>query len=280
MPELPEVEVARMGITPHVQGGCIRQMVVRNGALRWPVAADLPEILRGARISHTARRGKYVLLYCECANQVRGVLLIHLGMSGSLRIVAHDAPVQKHDHIDWVLADCVLRYHDPRRFGSVLWHDLANGDVLRHPRLAGLGVEPLDAGFTGAYFYERSRGKSTALKVALLAGEIVVGVGNIYASEVLFRCQIHPLLPLRALTREDCDDLARHIKEVLHAAIAQGGSTLKDFVNSNGVSGYFQMHYNVYDRTGLPCPRCATPIERMVQAQRATFFCPNCQRLP
>ena len=275
MPELPEVEVARLGITPHVQGGTIRTMVVRNGSLRWPVDENLPSLLRNARITHTSRRGKYLIVHCQCADNTHGVLLIHLGMSGSLRIVAHDAPLQKHDHIDWVMDDCILRYHDPRRFGSVHWHDAVN--YLAHPRLIGLGVEPLDEAFTGAYLYTQTRGKKAAVKVALLAGEMVVGVGNIYASEVLFRCKIHPEKSTQTLTKKQCELLAQQIKIVLQAAIDKGGSTLKDFVNSDGVSGYFQMHYNVYDRAGLPCTVCAQPIERIVQAQRATYFCKRCQ---
>ena len=277
MPELPEVEVARQGIAPHVSAQVIHQFVVRNPALRWTVAANMAELLRNARITHTSRRGKYLILHCVCADNTHGVVLIHLGMSGSLRIVAHDVPPQKHDHVDWVLTDCVLRYRDPRRFGSVHWHSASDGDYLKHPRLLGLGIEPFDDGFTGDYLYQKSRGKKAAIKVALLAGEMVVGVGNIYASEVLFRCRIHPEKPTAQLTRAQCHLMAGHIKQVLQAAIEKGGSTLKDFVNSDGKDGYFQMHYNVYDRAGLACTVCDTAIVRMVQAQRATYFCPKCQ---
>ena len=278
MPELPEVEVARLGITPYVVDQHIRQLIVRNAALRWPVDLSLLETLKDAHITHTSRRGKYLILHCVCADNTHGVLLIHLGMSGSLRIVAHNAPLQKHDHIDWVLDECVLRYHDPRRFGSVQWHGLDDGDYLRHPRLIALGIEPFDEAFTGEYLYQKSRGKKAAIKVALLAGEMVVGVGNIYASEVLFRCKIHPEKTTESLTRAQCELLAQNIKIVLQEAINKGGSTLKDFVNSDGLSGYFQMHYNVYDRSGLPCTMCGKTIQRIVQAQRATYFCAHCQK--
>ena len=279
MPELPEVEVSRLGITPHVARQTIEQFIIRNGALRWAVDPALREMLKQARVSHTSRRGKYLILHCDCANGVRGVLLIHLGMSGSLRIVAHDAPVQKHDHLDWVFASLRLRYHDPRRFGSVLWHDLANGDYLLHPRLRDLGIEPFDDAFDAAYFFKHAKLRSKAIKLALLGGEIVVGVGNIYASEVLFQCKIHPATPANQLSRRECTLIAQHVKAVLHNAIQRGGSTLKDFVNSDGASGYFQLEACVYNRVGLPCVRCKSPIERVVQAQRATYFCPRCQRL-
>ena len=278
MPELPEVEVSRLGIDPHVSGHTIQQFIIRNARLRWPVDLDLPERLSQAVITHTARRGKYLILYCVCADKTQGALLIHLGMSGSLRIVEPSAAVQKHDHLDWVFDAHVLRYHDPRRFGSLHWHDLADGDVLTHPRLLNLGIEPFDDAFNGDYVYKHIRTRTQAIKVALLSGDIVVGVGNIYASEVLFRCSIHPETPAKSLTRKQCDALAAHIKIVLRAAIEKGGSTLKDFVNSDGTSGYFQMHYNVYDRAGEPCTACGREIQRIVQAQRATYFCATCQK--
>ena len=279
MPELPEVEVSRLGIDPHVSGRTIQQFIVRNARLRWPVDLTLPERLSQAVVTHTARRGKYLILYCVCADKTQGALLIHLGMSGSLRIVDKGAAVQKHDHLDWVFDTHVLRYHDPRRFGSLHWHDLADGDVLSHPRLVALGIEPFDTAFDGAYFYTHSRTRTQAIKVTLLSGDIVVGVGNIYASEVLFRCKIHPETPAKLLTRAQCDLIATQIKIVLQAAIEKGGSTLKDFVNSDGTSGYFQMHYNVYDRAGEPCVVCGHAIQRIVQAQRATYFCATCQKL-
>ena len=279
MPELPEVEVSRLGITPHVMNQTIEQFIIRNGALRWAVNPALVSILKNARVSHTSRRGKYLILHCDCADGSRGVLLIHLGMSGSLRIVAHDAVVQKHDHLDWVFGSLRLRYHDPRRFGSVLWHDLVDGDYLLHPRLVGLGVEPFDDGFDGVYFFKRAQLRSQAIKVVLLGGEIVVGVGNIYASEVLFQCKIHPATPANLLSKHQCALIAAQVKTVLANAIARGGSTLKDFVNSAGARGYFQLEACVYNRAGLPCVRCKSPIEHMMQGQRATYFCPRCQKL-
>ncbi|TDR32035.1 bifunctional DNA-formamidopyrimidine glycosylase/DNA-(apurinic or apyrimidinic site) lyase [Hydromonas duriensis] len=277
MPELPEVEVSRLGIDPHVRGQIIQQFIVRNASLRWPVDLRLQETLKNATITHTARRGKYLILYCACEDDAQGALLIHLGMSGSVRIVAPDTPAQKHDHIDWVFETHRLRYHDPRRFGSVIWHDLAVGDLNLHPRLLSLGIEPFDDAFTGEYFYQHSRNRSQAIKVALLAGDIVVGVGNIYASEVLFRCKIHPETSTKSLTLAQSKRIAAQVKIVLQAAIDKGGSTLKDFVNSDGKSGYFQMHYNVYDRAGEPCTVCGRAIQRIVQAQRATYFCAHCQ---
>ena len=278
MPELPEVEVTRMGIAPHVQGHTINLMVVRQPQLRWRIEPALIKHLKNAQIMQTARRGKYLALFCACANGVQGVLLIHLGMSGSLRIVGNDVAPQKHDHVDWVFATHTLRYHDPRRFGAVLWHDLADGDWLAHPRLRGLGIEPFDVDFDSAYIYRVTRNIKQAIKVSLLSGKWVVGVGNIYASEVLFLCGIHPEKPACTLTRAQCQKLAEHIPILLRSAIERGGSTLKDFVNSDGSTGYFQMNFNVYDRGGAPCVRCKTPISRIVQAQRATYFCPKCQK--
>ena len=271
MPELPEVEVTRRGFADAIAGARIRALTLGK-PLRWPLGVE-PSVLVDQRVLQVRRRGKYLLVDLST-----GMLLIHLGMSGSLRIVAHNAPLQKHDHIDWVLDECVLRYHDPRRFGSVQWHGLDDGDYLTHPRLIALGIEPFDEAFTGEYLYQKSRGKKAAIKVALLAGEMVVGVGNIYASEVLFRCKIHPEKTTESLTRAQCELLAQNIKIVLQEAINKGGSTLKDFVNSDGLSGYFQMHYNVYDRSGLPCTMCGKTIQRIVQAQRATYFCAHCQK--
>lgn len=279
MPELPEVEVSRLGITPHIANQTIKQLIVRNWALRWPVDPQLPRKLQNAKITHTSRRGKYLLFHCTLDSKLTGVLLIHLGMSGSLRIVSHDAPVQKHDHIDMLFPLCILRYHDPRRFGSVLWHDDRDGHYSQHPRLIGLGVEPFDQVFTTDHFFQQAKTKKSPIKTVLLTGEIVVGVGNIYASEVLFRCKIHPEEKTNELTQAQCQLLVENIKLVLQEAIENGGSTLKDFVNSDGASGYFQMHYNVYDRSEQPCKVCAEPIKRIIQAQRATYYCPSCQKM-
>ena len=279
MPELPEVEVTRMGIAPHIEGQTVTRMVVRQAQLRWPIEASLPRWLKNARIERTERRSKYLAIHLSCADGRCGTLLIHLGMSGSLCIVAKNTAPQKHDHVDWVLGEQILRYHDPRRFGSVLWHDAAEGDWRAHPRLQALGMEPFDAAFDGAYIYRATRSFAQDIKVALMSGKWVVGVGNIYASEVLFLCGIHPQTPANQLTRAQSAQLAEQIPILLARAIEQGGSTLKDFVNSEGTSGYFQMNFNVYERAGMPCVRCKTPIERIVQAQRATYFCPKCQKL-
>ena len=282
MPELPEVEVTRMGIAPHIEGRTVRQMVVRQPQLRWLIDANLPEWLKNAQIERTERRSKYLIVHCACTQGRRGVLLIHLGMSGSLRIVAKGTPPQKHDHVDWVFDDHILRYHDPRRFGSILWYELTDEqpDWRAHPRLQALGMEPFDPEFNGEYIYRITRSMTQAIKVALMTGKWVVGVGNIYASEVLFLCGIHPQTPAKQLTRAQCDQLAEHIPLLLQRAIEQGGSTLKDFVNSDGTNGYFQMSFNVYDQTDRACIRCKNPIERIVQAQRATYFCPKCQSFP
>lgn len=266
-----------MGIAPFVEQHTIDALIVRNPNLRWPVDPSLTQRLRGALITHTSRRGKYLLLHCQCTDHTTGVVLIHLGMSGSLRIVSHDTELHTHDHIDWVFQNHRLRYRDPRRFGSVLWHDDADGSYLNHPRLASLGIEPFDAAFNGRYFFDRAQKRRQSIKVALLSGEIVVGAGNIYACEALFQSKIHPSTPANQLSYEQCNTLAHHVKTVLEKAIARGGSTLKDFVQSDGSSGYFQLEAGVYDRAGLPCVICSTPIERMVQAQRATYFCPTCQ---
>ena len=273
MPELPEVETTRRGIAPHIEGQTIDHVVVRQSKLRWPIPDDLNQHIAACKITAVARRAKYLLIHLP-----HGVIMVHLGMSGSLRVVQNDIAPQKHDHVDWVFATHTLRYHDPRRFGAVLWHDLADGDWQAHPRLRGLGIEPFDARFDGAYIYQVTRSIKQAIKVSLLSGKWVVGVGNIYASEVLFLCGIHPEKPACALTRAECRKLAQHIPALLKSAIERGGSTLKDFVNSDGNTGYFQMNFNVYDRADQPCVRCKTPITRIVQAQRATYFCAQCQK--
>lgn len=276
MPELPEVEVTRRGISPHVAGQRITRADVRVPALRWPVPPGLDDLLRGQTLRRVERRGKYLLLACD-----QGWLLVHLGMTGTLRVLPDVAALPaagKHDHVDLVFERCVLRYRDPRRFGAVLWHPAAAGDILHHPLLSALGVEPFSDAFSGALLHARTRGRSVAIKQALLAGDIVVGVGNIYASESLFRAGIHPRAAAGRISRARYDRLARAIREILAAAIDKGGSTLRDFVGSDGQSGYFQLDYFVYDRTGNPCRVCQTPIRQIVQGQRSTFYCPHCQR--
>ncbi|VVD70480.1 bifunctional DNA-formamidopyrimidine glycosylase/DNA-(apurinic or apyrimidinic site) lyase [Pandoraea terrigena] len=276
MPELPEVEVTRRGIAPHVAGARVARIDVRNASLRWPVPDGLDTLLRGETLVGVTRRGKYLLL-----EYAPGWLLVHLGMTGTLRVLPEPQALPTagvHDHIDLVFERCALRYRDPRRFGAVLFHPRSAGDVLTHPLLASLGVEPLTDDFDGQWLYAGTRGRTVAIKQALLAGNIVVGVGNIYASESLFRAGIAPRLPAGKLSRPRAEKLAQAIKDVLAAAIEKGGSTLRDFVGSDGNRGYFQQEYFVYDRAGQPCRVCGTPIRQIVQGQRSTFFCPHCQK--
>ena len=276
MPELPEVEVTRRGIEPFIAGRTVRHVEIRTGQLRWPVPQTLPALLAQRVILRVERRGKYLLLECDA-----GWVIVHLGMTGTLRSLPLEAalpPPGKHDHIDWVFDDAVLRFRDPRRFGAVLWHPRASGDVRGHLLLTKLGVEPFSDAFSGDLLHARTRGRTTAIKQILLAGEIVVGVGNIYASESLFRAGIRPTTPAGRISRARYERLAGEIRATLAAAIEKGGSTLRDFVGGTGESGYFQLDYFVYDRAGLPCRRCGTPIKQIVQGQRSTYHCPRCQR--
>jgi formamidopyrimidine-DNA glycosylase len=277
MPELPEVEVTRRGIARHLTGKAIDAVVVRDARLRWPVDPRLAERLKGASITAVGRRGKYLLLPCERQGALAGTLILHLGMSGSLRVVAPGTPAAKHAHFDLIVGDRVLRLTDPRRFGAVLWHPARRGPVERHALLAGLGVEPFGREFTPALLHRATRGRRVAVKQALLAGDIVVGVGNIYASEALFGAGLRPQTPAGRVSLARYAKLAAEVRGVLARAIRKGGSTLRDFTRSDGASGYFQLEYKVYDRAGLPCRVCATPIRRVVQGQRSTFYCPRCQ---
>lgn len=270
MPELPEVETTLRGIAPHLQGTQVEAVVIRNARLRWPVPHALPETLRGHKILDLQRRAKYLLISFE-----HGTLILHLGMSGSLRILTHDAPAEKHDHFDLVLDNGkLMRLRDPRRFGAVLWHE---GDISRHPLLSSLGPEPLSAAFDADYLYQATRTRSIAIKLALMDNHLVVGVGNIYANEALFRAGIRPQLPAKRLSRARCATLVQTVQDVLRAAIEKGGSTLRDFIHSDGSSGYFQQHYFVYGRTNEACHRCRTAIRLVKQGQRSTFYCPHCQ---
>lgn len=278
MPELPEVEVTRRGVAPHIEGRAVRRVVLRRDGLRWPFPPALGQQLSGQTISATGRRGKYLLIHFQ-----HGTLIIHLGMSGHLRVLPPETEVQKHDHIDLVVENAdgstqALRMTDPRRFGAVLWHDAADGPLDSHVLLRGLGVEPLEADFTGQLLFEKTRNRNTNIKQVLLAGDIVVGVGNIYCSESLFRAGINPKTPARRIGLARYEKLAQAIREVLAEAIIQGGSTLRDFINVNGQSGYFQQTYFVYNRTGQPCRVCAAPVRQIVQGQRSTFYCVNCQK--
>jgi len=276
MPELPEVEVTRRGVAPHLEGRTVEAVTLRRAGLRWPFPPGLARLLAGRCITHTDRRGKYLLI-----GFAHGTLIVHLGMSGQLRIVAPGSEVKKHDHFDLVVRgpDGVqaMRMSDPRRFGAVLWHGNEEGDLYAHELLRGLGVEPLGEGFSGQLLYAATRRRSAPIKQVLLAGDIVVGVGNIYACESLFRAGINPKTPAARIGRARYDRLADAIRDILTAAIVRGGSTLRDFY-VNGQSGYFQQEYFVYDRTDVPCRVCGTPVRQIRQGQRSTFYCVNCQK--
>lgn len=273
MPELPEVEVVRRGLEPQIAGATVGAVTVREPRLRWPVRADLPALMSNETIESVGRRGKYLLLSCRA-----GSLIVHLGMSGQFRLLnMADAP-RRHDHVDIETSAGVLRFTDPRRFGAMIWHDSRAGDLARHPLLANLGVEPLSPAFDGALLYRASRGRSLSIKQMLLSGREVVGVGNIYASESLFRARISPRARAGTLSRARCEALAAAIRETLTDAIARGGSSLRDFVDSHGQQGHFQLDCQVYGREGEPCRSCATPIVSIRQQQRSTYFCPACQR--
>lgn len=270
MPELPEVETTRRGIEAALKGRTITGVTVRNPRLRQPVPPSLGNKAMGQRIDAVNRRAKYLLI--ESAG---GSLIIHLGMSGNLRICDADTAAAKHDHVDILLDDGhVLRYHDPRRFGFVLW---ADGDPLRYPPLAALGPEPLEADFTALHLYQKSRGRRRAVRDFLLDGHIVAGIGNIYANEALFVAGIDPRRAAGRIAQARYARLHGALIEVLRAAIEAGGTTLKDFRRADGRPGYFQQQLRVYGRAGLPCPTCATPLRREIQGQRSLFFCPRCQ---
>jgi formamidopyrimidine-DNA glycosylase len=269
MPELPEVEVTRRGIAPLLTGRRITGVTVREPRLRWRVPAQLGK-LAGRTVRAVRRRGKYLLFDCD-----GGHLVVHLGMSGSLRVLAPGAPPGKHDHFDLLVGDRVLRLRDPRRFAAVLW---TADPVEAHPLLRSLGLEPLSGALDGARLHELTRARRLPIKQFLMNGRLVAGIGNIYANEILFRSGIHPLKPAGKLSLARCVRLAAAIRETLREAIRAGGSSLRDFVQSDGRPGYFQQRYRVYERTGEPCRRCGTPIRRLVLGQRATYYCPRCQR--
>lgn len=273
MPELPEVEVTRRGVAPYLEGGTVTAVVLRHSGLRWPFPVDLAQRLCGRMIRSTGRRGKYLLIGFD-----HGTLIVHLGMSGHLRVLPPATPPRKHDHFDLVVGDRLLRMTDPRRFGAVLWHGRDEGSLEEHMLLRRLGVEPLESGFSGQLLYRQTRNRSAAIKQVLLSGDIVVGVGNIYASESLFKARINPKTPAYRIGIDRYEKLAQAIRETLAAAIEQGGSTLRDFVAVNGQSGYFQQSYFVYDRPGQPCRLCGAAVRQIKQGQRSTFYCANCQK--
>lgn len=271
MPELPEVETTRRGIAPHLEGCIIEQLVVRERRLRWPVVPGLEARVAGARVHAVDRRAKYLLIETD-----RGTGLLHLGMSGSLRVVPATLPPARHDHLDLLLdSRRCIRFNDPRRFGSLHWVD---DNPATHPLLASLGPEPLAAAFDGAHLYRLARGLRVAIKPFIMNARVVVGVGNIYASEALFRAGIHPRRPAGRVSLARMQRLAAAIREVLAAAIEAGGTTLRDFTDSDGRPGYFRQHLQVYGRADAPCPGCGAPLRQEVIGQRASYFCPRCQR--
>jgi formamidopyrimidine-DNA glycosylase len=268
VPELPEVEVTRRGLARALVGRLVSGVTVREPRLRWRVTDDV-RALAGRRLRAVRRRAKYLLLDCG-----DGQLIVHLGMSGSLRVMPADSAPGKHDHVDVEFGDCLLRLRDPRRFGAVLWKP--NGTP--HPLLAQLGVEPLSRAFDGRRLHALTRGHRVSIKTFLMDSRHVVGVGNIYASEALYRARIDPRTPARRLSAARCARLARAVKSTLRAAIRAGGSSLRDFVGSDGAYGCFQQRTLVYDREGKACRRCGTPVRRIVLGQRSTYYCADCQR--
>ncbi len=274
MPELPEVEITRRGIEPFLAGNIITGVRVRERRLRWPIPSNLAARVTGQRIARVARRGKYILIDCG-GNGRAGWLILHLGMSGSLRIMGSNTQPQKHDHFDLLLGKRLMRLRDPRRFGAVLWEA---GDIARHPLLVDLGAEPLEDAFTGRVLHAATRTRQAAVKLVLMNASIVVGVGNIYANESLFHARINPRTPARRLSLARYEALAAAVKSTLNQALAAGGSSLRDFVHSDGTSGYFQQQYYVYGRAGLPCRICGATIRQLRQGQRSTFYCPACQK--
>lgn len=270
MPELPEVEITRRALTRGLSGERVTTAVVRTAQLRYPLPDDLAGLLAGRKLDSIDRRGKYLLLRFE-----HGTLIAHLGMSGSLRLVPPQLAPAKHDHVDIVFGQRAMRLHDPRRFGALLW---AGAEADRHSLLAALGVEPLSREFTPEWLHRATRGRKAAIKLVLMDSRTVVGVGNIYASESLFRARIHPLTPAQRLSRARCTQLVPAVRQTLQAALRAGGSTLRDFVHSDGSLGCFQNEYYVYGRAAEACRICGRAIRQMRHAQRSTFYCPGCQR--
>ena len=271
MPELPEVETTRRGIAPHARRRRILELAVYEPRLRWPVAGDLPRRVAGLRIEHVRRRAKYLLIGLEGG----ATLLVHLGMSGNLGAVPATTARLKHDHFDLLLdSGMALRFNDPRRFGSLLY---AAGNPNLHPLLKDLAPEPLSAAFDGEYLWRVTRGRRVSIKALVMNSHLVVGVGNIYASEALFRARIRPQRKAHSLSRPESARLARAIRTVLKLAIKAGGTTLRDYRGADGAPGYFRQRLYVYERKGRPCRRCRAPIRGFTQGQRSTYYCPNCQ---
>ncbi len=271
MPELPEVETTRKGIYPHIINQLITNIIVRQHQLRWKIPLNLSKLLRGKTVSDLNRRGKYLVFAID-----QGALILHLGMSGSVRILTKKTPPQKHDHVDIEFANnCILRFADPRRFGALLW---TKNSPDQHPLLATLGPEPLTNDFSAEYLWRKAQKRNIAIKSFIMDSKIVVGVGNIYAAEALFLAHLHPLQPAKSLSEERMADLVKAIKLILRQAIQQGGTTLKDFVNSEGKPGYFVNQLKVYGRDKLPCSLCGKILSSMRINQRSTVYCQYCQK--
>jgi len=270
MPELPEVETTLRGIAPHIINHTISNVIIRQARLRWPIPPELSTLIEQQTLLSISRRGKYLLF-----EFTHGHALIHLGMSGSLRIVAADTAPNTHDHFDWVFGDISLRYHDPRRFGCLLW---VEGEPQDHKLLAMLGPEPLTDEFTAEYLFKRSRKRTQAIKQFIMDSHVVVGVGNIYANESLYMSRIKPIRKAGTLTRKNCEDLVRDIKFVLSRSIEQGGTTLRDFVGGDGKPGYFKQQLLVYGRGGEVCNECSKLLKEIRMMDRTTVYCVNCQK--
>ncbi len=278
MPELPEVEITRRGLLPLIDQ-TVTQVVIRNASMRWPIPAHLPQTLHGKKLLSLTRRAKYILADFGDTLGDRivpaGTLLLHLGMSGRICLLERNYPPEKHDHFDILFGDGrVLRLRDPRRFGAVLW---AGEQPQQHMLISVLGPEPLEDGFDAQYLHATIRTRNSAIKVTIMDSHLVVGVGNIYASESLFRARIHPETPAKQLTLKQCQRLVSEIKATLNDSLNAGGSSLRDFFGADGNPGYFQQEYFVYGRTGEPCKVCAGPIKNIRLGQRSTFYCEKCQ---
>jgi len=274
MPELPEVETTLLGLQPHLLHQTIQSITVRQYQLRWPIPKNIHAKTSGHVIQTLSRRGKYLLIGLD-----NGTLLIHLGMSGRFSLVSPQTPPGKHDHIDIALSNqLLLRYNDPRRFGACLW--VEDQDILQHPLLIKLGLEPFDPEFTGSYLYQQARKRTMPIKSFIMNHHIVVGVGNIYATEALFMANLHPNTPAKHISADVMDKLATIIKTLLQQAIQRGGTTLKDFLGTDGRPGYFSLELQAYGRNGLPCVNCETLLIKCSIGQRTSTFCPSCQQTP
>lgn len=269
MPELPEVETAKNGISPYLDGFIIEKIIVRQPQLRWPVSPELSHISQ-LKVTALSRRAKYLIIHTE-----KGFIIGHLGMSGSVRIVTADDPIEKHDHLDIVINNGkIMRYNDPRRFGAWLWTE----DLEEFHLFLKLGPEPLSEAFNTDYLFKKSRKKLIALKAFLMDNAVVVGVGNIYATEVLFKCGLHPEKQAGKITKTQAELLTEMIKTELTRAIQQGGTTLKDFLQPDGKPGYFAQELQIYGKKGQDCPKCGKKIESLMIGQRNSFFCSKCQK--